>query len=79
MAEGVIVADPERLDSLVDDLLHLSALIDDLQELAIADAGRLRYDMRAVDLGEVVAREADRRTLSPSVRLVRDIGLGPLM
>jgi len=81
MAEGILVADPERLGSLVDDLVHLSALIDDLQELAIADAGRLRYDMREVDLGEVVAREADRiePLVAESVRLIRDIAAGPVI
>ena len=81
MAEGILVVDPERLGSLVDDLVHLSALIDDLQELAIADAGRLRYDMREVDLGEVVAREADRiePLVAESVRLVRDIAAGPVI
>ena len=80
MAEGVLVADPERLGSLVDDLVHLSALIDDLQELAIADAGRLRYDMRTIDLAAVVAREADRigPLVAESVELVRDIRVGPL-
>jgi signal transduction histidine kinase len=71
MAEGVIAADTERLDSLVEDLHHLSTLIDDLQELAVAEAGRLRYDMGTVDVVELARREADRvsAALAPGVAL----------
>jgi signal transduction histidine kinase len=57
MAEGVLSADPARLASLVEDLTHLSALIDDLQELAVAEAGRLRYEMAPVDLAALVRHE----------------------
>lgn len=57
IADGVLVPDARRLSSLVEDLEHLSALVDDLQELAVAEAGRLRYDMREIDLGEIVRRE----------------------
>jgi len=72
MTEGVIAVSTERLDSLVDDLKHLSVLIDDLQELAIADAGRLRYDMAVVDLGAVVEQESQRARplLAAGVELV---------
>ena len=38
---------PTRLDSLVEDLQHLSVLVDDLQELAVAEAGRMRYERGA--------------------------------
>ena len=60
MAEGVLAAEPARLDSLVEDLEHLSALVDDLQELAIAEAGRLRYEMGDLDLATLVRRETER-------------------
>jgi signal transduction histidine kinase len=60
MAEGVLTTDARRLDSLVEDMAHLSALVDDLQELAVAEAGRLRYDMAPVDLAGLVAREVER-------------------
>jgi len=60
MAEGVIVADQARLDSVVDDLVHLSALVEDLQELAIAEAGHLSYQMGPVDLAEVSRGELAR-------------------
>ena len=60
MAEGVLSADLSRLESLSDDLRHLSALVEDLQELAVADAGRLRYEFAAMNLGELAAEEAAR-------------------
>ena len=60
MAEGVLPAEPTRLDSLVEDLEHLSALVDDLQELAVAEAGRLSYDLVDLDLAAIVRREAER-------------------
>jgi two-component system, OmpR family, sensor histidine kinase BaeS len=60
MAEGVLAAEPARLDSLVDDLKHLSALVDDLQELAVAEAGRMHYEMVQLDLAELARREIER-------------------
>ena len=62
MAEGVLTTDTARLDSLVEDLQHLTVLVDDLQELAVAEAGRLHYEMSPVDLTALVAREAERAT-----------------
>lgn len=60
MAEGVLPAEPARLKSLVDDLTHLSRIVDDLQELALAEAGRLTYEMGPLDLVALVAGETAR-------------------
>lgn len=60
MADGVLPADPARLSSLVDDLQHLSVLVDDLQILTLAESGRLPYDLRPLDLGELARRECER-------------------
>jgi two-component system, OmpR family, sensor histidine kinase BaeS len=66
MAEGVLPADGERLESLSDDLRHLSALVEDLQELAVADAGSLRYELVLTDLGTLAQSEATRaQALAP--------------
>ena len=64
MAEGILATDSARLDSLVEDLHHLSALVDDLQELAVAEAGRLHYDMQPLDLSDLVSREVARAAAS---------------
>jgi signal transduction histidine kinase len=71
MAEGILPVEETRLTSLVDDLVHLSALIDDLQELAVADAGRLRYEMAGFDLIALAKREVDHAQplLAPGVVL----------
>jgi len=60
IAEGVIPADADRLASLVEDVGTLSRLVDDLQELAVAEAGRLRYERERFDLCAVVTAECDR-------------------
>lgn len=60
MAEGVLAPEPERLASLVDDLSHLSHVVDDLQELSLAEAGRLSYDMHPFDIVALVVTEVRR-------------------
>lgn len=60
MAEGVLPATQSRFDALVQDLGHLSILVNDLQQLAVAEAGQLRYDMARIDLAELVSRETIR-------------------
>jgi signal transduction histidine kinase len=60
MAEGVLAPEPERLASLVDDLAHLSHVVDDLQELTLAEAGRLSYDMQRLDIAALAVTEARR-------------------
>jgi signal transduction histidine kinase len=60
IAEGVLPADPDRLASLAEDTKQLSRLVDDLQELSAADAGRLSYRMEPTDLAEVARIEATR-------------------
>jgi two-component system, OmpR family, sensor histidine kinase BaeS len=72
MAEGVLPAEPVRLDSLVDDLTHLSRIVDDLQELALAEAGRLAYEMTTMDIVRLATAEAARASAlaAPGVELV---------
>lgn len=66
VAEGVLELDERRARSLVDDVAHLSRLVDDLQELSLAEAGRLRYDMIELGLAGLVDREIERvRPLVP--------------
>lgn len=69
MAEGVLPATQTRFEALVSDLGHLSALVNDLQQLAVAEAGQLRYDMAPVDLAELVAQESSRAAESASESL----------
>ena len=54
--DGVIAPEPEAVDSVHEEAMLLSHLVDDLQELSLAEAGQLRLDRRPVALGEVLAR-----------------------
>jgi signal transduction histidine kinase len=60
MAEGVLAVDDARLNSVVEDTVQLSILVDQLQELSVAEAGRLEYSVDEFDLAVVVAREVER-------------------
>jgi signal transduction histidine kinase len=60
MVDGVVAISGERLESLLDDLRHLSLLVDELQELSTAESGRLAYDMDEVDLVPLALREVKR-------------------
>jgi signal transduction histidine kinase len=58
--DGLTVATTERIASLHDEVMHLSALVDDLQDLSLADAGKLEIDRERVNVGEVARRAAAR-------------------
>ncbi|MFE9245795.1 sensor histidine kinase [Nocardiopsis sp. NPDC006938] len=54
--DGVVDPDPDRVRMLLGETLLLQALIDDLQDLALADAGRLRLAPEPVEVGPLVAQ-----------------------
>ena len=54
--DGLTDASTERIASLHDEVMHLSALVDDLQDLSLADAGKLELDAQRVSVGAVVRR-----------------------
>lgn len=55
MQDGLLQADAKGLEALHANALYLSRIIDDLQEISLADAGELRLEREWVDLGEEVA------------------------
>ncbi|WHT20600.1 ATP-binding protein [Crossiella sp. CA-258035] len=55
LKDGVLPPDPDLFDSLHEEALLQQRLIEDIQLLALADAGSLSYQHEPVDLGEVVA------------------------
>ncbi|PSK99880.1 two-component system sensor histidine kinase BaeS [Murinocardiopsis flavida] len=68
--DGVAAMDPKRMAMLVEETLVLQRIIDDLQDLALADAGKLRLTPEPVGIAEVVEQAA------ASYRLrARDAGL----
>ncbi|MEU0564026.1 ATP-binding protein [Nonomuraea sp. NPDC005983] len=52
--DGVAELDPALIASLVEEILLLQHIVDDLQELALADAGKLRLHVEPVDLGDLL-------------------------
>lgn len=50
LEDGVRQPTPERLSTLRDEVGHLSRLLDDLHDLALADVGALRYRFQPLDM-----------------------------
>jgi two-component system sensor histidine kinase BaeS len=53
VGDGVVVLDMALVDSLLEESLLLQRLVDDLQDLALADAGRLRVHPEPIDAMEL--------------------------
>ena len=56
LRDGIARPSPALLDSLHEEALLLNRLVDDLQDLALAEAGQLRLDRRPIVLTELVAQ-----------------------
>lgn len=54
--DGVRQLTPKTMDSLHDEILHLSRLVDDLYELSLADIGALTYHKENLDLRTLVGQ-----------------------
>lgn len=81
---GVIEATPERIALLNDEILRLSSLVRELQEVGLAEAGELHLNLKTEDLGtiledlqQIFALEAESRDIRlvfsyPKVKLFVD-------
>jgi two-component system sensor histidine kinase BaeS len=56
--DGVIAADGKFLASIEEEAVTLARLVDDLQQLSLAEAGVLRLEMAEVRVAEIVERAA---------------------
>ena len=56
--DGVVEPDRALMDSLLEESLHLQRLVDDLHDLALADAGELRLEPEPIDLEAFLAQVA---------------------
>ncbi|MEY9926825.1 two-component system sensor histidine kinase BaeS [Catenulispora sp. GP43] len=85
--DGVAALDDELVSSLLEEALLLQRLVDDLRDLALADAGRLRLQRVELDLGEllrhiaavgggraVVEAPPDLRVVADPMRLRQVVG-----
>jgi signal transduction histidine kinase len=55
MREGMLEPEPQLIESLHEEALLLNHLVDDLQELSLAEAGQLRLDPREVSVADVIS------------------------
>ena len=53
--DGLVTPTPQMVDELHAEIVHLGRLVDDLQELSLAEAGRLPLHPTVADLAEVTA------------------------
>lgn len=54
--EGVISPDEETILELTDEVYRLSRLVKDLQQLSLAEAGKLSLNLKQVDIGLLIER-----------------------
>jgi len=82
LQDGVMEADQRTLESMHEEVLLLSRLVDDLQELALTEAGQLKLDVRQLDLSEMARRAvaaAGPRAEAKKVRLEADLPLSVIV
>jgi signal transduction histidine kinase len=78
LRDGVALPEPGLLASLHDEALLLNHLVDDLQDLALAEAGQLRLEPRRVALHEIADQAAGAlRPALDAKRLELQIELPP--
>jgi signal transduction histidine kinase len=80
ISDGVIQPSPENIASLHEEVMLLNRLVDDLQELALAEAGQINLVRQPVQVQEVVERavqlidpKAREKGLAVSVCLAEDL------
>ena len=58
LRDGLATPDPETLGVIHDEAIHLQQLVDDLQDLAEADAAELALDLQPADIAEILRSTA---------------------
>jgi signal transduction histidine kinase len=74
--DGVYEPTSENVESIHKQAILLSRLVDDLQELALADAGQLRIEREPVDVAALIERTATEiapRAAKEGVSIARDV------
>jgi signal transduction histidine kinase len=78
--DGLVTPDTALVDNLYEEVMLLNRLVDDLQELALAEAGQLHLERRPVDVGEAarmateaIRPQAEARGLELSLDLPSDL------
>ncbi len=69
--DRVVEPDEETVATLDGEALHLSRLVDDLQELSMVEAGQLTMELQPEDLNELVIQTTDAMAASAAAKKVR--------
>ncbi len=80
--DGVVKPDAETIDSLNEEVALLSRLVNDLQELALADAGQLKVGFEVEDAAGIVGQAvaaAKPSAIAKGVALSSAVGNEPLL
>jgi signal transduction histidine kinase len=76
LRDGVVEPTPETIASVYEEAMLLNRLVDDLQELAMAEAGQLKLVFQPVDIREVVEKAVgslESQAKDKEVNLVADL------
>lgn len=73
LRDGVVEPTPEMIASIYEEAMLLNRLVDDLQELAMAEAGQLKLVCQPVDIREVIDKAV--LSLKPQAR-EKEVNLG---
>jgi len=76
LRDGVMEPTPETIASVYEEAMLLNRLVDDLQELAMAEAGQLKLVCQPVDIREVIDKAVQSlksRAIEKEVSLERDL------
>jgi len=68
LREGMIEPQEQLIDSLHEEAMLLHHLVDDLQDLSLAEAGQLRLDRRPLSLDEVIERAVEAVGLAAAAK-----------
>ncbi len=74
--DGVVKPDAATIQSLYEEAILLSRLVDDLQELALAEAGELKLVRQAEDVTQIIKRAVDAvqvQTSTKGISIVADL------
>lgn len=58
VSDGVVAPDAATITSLTEEVNSLSRLVEDLQELTLAEAGKLKMHLRAEDIADIIRKTA---------------------
>lgn len=73
--DGVVEADAQFLASIAEDAAALSRLVDDLQQLSLADAGQLRLELAESDVAEILDRALSGLSRA-DITITREVATG---